>query len=198
MLAGKQAPFYYPFFQIDHPSKEGGLFVSDLKTKYSWYMQLFTQIYLDFSYFLVIFENVIKMLGKQFSHRTRLSDKSVKMRKVNGVANHLLGDGTLFYGHIAPVDTITPKIDYWNLGRTAPTGRTVSLLTGETTPNSQRGRKTPIKKSFNFYMTISQQVKQIRLKKVEKSCWKLKIRSILCYVWLWRLFRGKSKRKRLN
>ena len=24
VLAGKQAPFYYPFFQIDHPSKEGG------------------------------------------------------------------------------------------------------------------------------------------------------------------------------
>ena len=24
VLAGKQDPFYYPFFQIDHPSKEGG------------------------------------------------------------------------------------------------------------------------------------------------------------------------------
>jgi hypothetical protein len=24
VLAGKQAPFYYPFFHIDHPSKEGG------------------------------------------------------------------------------------------------------------------------------------------------------------------------------
>ena len=27
VLAGKQAPSYYPFFQIDHPSKEGGLFL---------------------------------------------------------------------------------------------------------------------------------------------------------------------------
>ena len=24
VLAGKQAPFYYPFFQINHPPKEGG------------------------------------------------------------------------------------------------------------------------------------------------------------------------------
>jgi hypothetical protein len=27
VLAGKQAPSYYPFFQIDHPSKEGGFII---------------------------------------------------------------------------------------------------------------------------------------------------------------------------
>jgi hypothetical protein len=29
VLAEKQAPSYYPFFQIDHPSKEGGFSLSN-------------------------------------------------------------------------------------------------------------------------------------------------------------------------
>ena len=55
MLAGKQAPFYYPFFWIDHPSKEGGLFVSIPIQNIFDICNYLRKIYLDFSYKNVIF-----------------------------------------------------------------------------------------------------------------------------------------------
>ena len=52
---------------MNHPSKEGGLFVSTPIQNIFDICNYLRKIYLDFSFFLAIFENVIKMLGKQFS-----------------------------------------------------------------------------------------------------------------------------------
>ena len=50
---------------------------------------------------------------------------------------------------------ISKIYDYLNLGRTAPTGRTMSCCQGETMPKSN-GITVPEEKKFKFYTNVNQ------------------------------------------